>query len=230
MISLRKYLNTEQRTFPSMHNTDNPGTATDINGHPLPAGALAAQLQNGDVTLDDTEGDLVDDDDGLDDGTEMAIDVLAQPMLNPHNAGMNPIPPGVIPVPPPVPELQPNPTVNPFQQAQYQDAPLALWPPPPPPLHPGPDSNGSASNASINNDEFGLVAHMQHHTLAGHPASLPPGLASRVDSRVAQGNSEGTSAVASSSISTAAQPQDGSAGNLQPHDAGSAGTNGHVIP
>lgn len=61
----------------------------------------APLLQNGDDGFDDA--DAADDDDGIDDGSEMVIDT--QPLLNNHNTGPGAAPPafGVIPVPPPIP-------------------------------------------------------------------------------------------------------------------------------
>ncbi|KAK3984748.1 SCF E3 ubiquitin ligase complex F-box protein grrA [Cladorrhinum sp. PSN332] len=227
VASLRRHLNNEQRNFADLRITD-PTTA-DANATALAGATLNAQvgqLQNGDINLDDTEADLVDDDDGLDEATEMMIDA--------PNAGINALAPGAIPAVPPIPAFQHHLPVNtwanvvglhsfPAQPVQVQDAPLALVPPPPPLHHLGAQGNGV---------ELELDDDLPDHNAAG--SGLSQGLASRVASRVAQATGEVPSSPESSTI-TALPPQDTTIGNTslngtaesdQPRDAGSSGANG----
>ncbi|KAK3937705.1 SCF E3 ubiquitin ligase complex F-box protein grrA [Diplogelasinospora grovesii] len=104
VVNLRRYLNNE-RAF-----ADLQGPVPQMGGSAnVPAGAV--HVHNADSTFDDGEPDAVDDDDGLEDGSEMVIDT--QPLLN-HQAvglgvstagtGAGQIPP---PPPPPPPHAQP---------------------------------------------------------------------------------------------------------------------------
>ncbi|KAK4222518.1 SCF E3 ubiquitin ligase complex F-box protein grrA [Podospora fimiseda] len=159
VASLRRHLNNEQRNFADLRITDSIHPDAIGNAPPVLNPQVA---QNGDINLDDTEADLVDDDDGLEDATEMVIDA--------PNAAVNNAPVGVIPVPPPIPGIMPravlDPTLNAWmnfsnflpsqalqqQQLQVQDAPLAIVPPPPPLHHPAhlqdDDLAGTGSSAS----------------------------------------------------------------------------------
>lgn len=73
-----------------------PGTVTPPPGVP--------HLHNTDGAFDEGEADVVDDDDGLEDGSEMVIDT--QPLLNNHatGLGLNPPPTGAIAPPPIAPQ------------------------------------------------------------------------------------------------------------------------------
>jgi F-box and leucine-rich repeat protein GRR1 len=107
VIGLRRYLNSE-RDFADLHDPL-PGEVRHRNGHAGFAGAPNAPPpshthHHGDGAFDDAEPDVVDDDDGLEDGSEMAVDT--QPLMGPlpvlatdGQASATP------PVPPPPPQL-----------------------------------------------------------------------------------------------------------------------------
>lgn len=133
VVSLRRYLNTE-RAFAEAPSLELPDRHTPVFT-PLPN---IPHLHNTDGTFDDVEADAGDDDDGLDDGTEMVIDT--QPLLN-HNVGVQ-TGGDMVPPPPPPPPTQPT-NANPFgyvgghppyvpQQVQFHNG-LALLQPNPPP-------------------------------------------------------------------------------------------------
>jgi len=117
VVNLRRYLNSE-RAFADLrgpHHDEIIPTQRVVPGLPGPV-----PLQHGavhvpghpDSGFDDAEADAVDDDEGLEDGTEMAIDT--QPLLGHHN--------------------NPNPGVASTVNGHNH----ALVPPPPPPVH-GPE-------------------------------------------------------------------------------------------
>ncbi|KAK4235636.1 hypothetical protein C8A03DRAFT_36510 [Achaetomium macrosporum] len=120
VVGLRKHLNRIRqpqlsiRAGPPGDGTIFPDTA------PLQAG-LPNLLQTGDGGFDDGEADAIDDDDGLEDGSEMVIDT--QPLLNNnHNTGLNLNPGGLgtIPLPPPAPQIpQHDGTVTPTNPFHY---------------------------------------------------------------------------------------------------------------
>ncbi|KAK3326143.1 hypothetical protein B0H66DRAFT_147851 [Apodospora peruviana] len=138
VVGLRRYLNSE-RTFAGIQETPSGEAQNTANfgdaANPLPN---VAHLHNpADSGFDDIEADGGDDDDGIDDGTEMVIDT--QPLLN-HGpgaaAGLIPPPPP----PPPAPAQHIN--ANPFgyvgghppyvpHQVQFHEAQIAGGPPVP---------------------------------------------------------------------------------------------------
>lgn len=109
-MGLRKYLNNERdladlhdapgrRVFRQPHQGVHfPGLLP--NGPPPPPGGSALA----DGNFDDGEPDVIDDDDGLEDGSEMAIDT--QPLVGPGPAPAASGPNlGAPPVPPPPPQM-----------------------------------------------------------------------------------------------------------------------------
>lgn len=110
VMGLRKYLNNE-RDLADLH--DSSGRVVFRQPHQgvhfpglLPNGPAPPQGGPGvaDANFDDGEPDVIDDDDGLEDGSEMAVD--AQPLLGPGPppaaSGANL---GAPPVPPPPPQI-----------------------------------------------------------------------------------------------------------------------------
>ena len=118
VIGLRRYLNSEA-TFADMRDRTpsgyprHPNAIPVVNGGGIGNGGLALP----DIGFDDQEPDVVDDDDGLDDGSEMVIDV--QPLPAPQAAtpgiGGTSLDAGIIPPPPPIVTHPLNPTVAPWQ-------------------------------------------------------------------------------------------------------------------
>ncbi|KAK0727581.1 hypothetical protein B0T26DRAFT_638275 [Lasiosphaeria miniovina] len=175
VVNLRKYLN-QERSFaelhaplpgePAGHPRNHQNFAGAVNPPPVPP-----HLHNVDNGFDDGEVDGVDDDDGLEDGSEMVIDT--QPLLNPHTAGLG-IPPGApraIPIPPPIPTLpsQIQPSIsNPFgyvgghppyvpQPVRFQDEPTAFIHAFSQALSPGQDSmNGDPRGSDIGTSLAGI--------------------------------------------------------------------------
>ncbi|KAL2022404.1 hypothetical protein VTK56DRAFT_5471 [Thermocarpiscus australiensis] len=105
VVNLRKYLNNQ--AFADLHISMRGGPPTDI---PIFQGAATPppgvpHLQNPDGGFDEAEVDAVDDDDGLEDGSEMVIDT--QPLLHNHTAILGVAPTAVdgIPPAPPVPPI-----------------------------------------------------------------------------------------------------------------------------
>ncbi|KAM7210380.1 SCF E3 ubiquitin ligase complex F-box protein grrA [Rhypophila decipiens] len=106
VVSLRKYLNSE-RAFAGSIPAE-PRHAPIFNHGP----PTVSHLHNPDGGFDNVDADAADDDDGLDDGTEMVIDTNdMQPLLN-HNAGVQ-IGNDMVPPPPPPPPPH-GMTANPF--------------------------------------------------------------------------------------------------------------------
>ena len=104
MLGLRRYLNNEQ-DFAELRDPL-PGEARHRAGHAGFAGAVnivppPPTHNHGDGAFDDAEPDVVDDDDGLEDGSEMAIDTQA-PVGQPTTEGEALDAP---PVPPPPPQF-----------------------------------------------------------------------------------------------------------------------------
>jgi len=175
VVSLRRYLNTE-RAFADLPS-ELPQRHTPVFT-PLPN---IPHLHNADGTFDDVEADAGDDEDGLDDGTEMVIDT--QPLLN-HNVGVQTGGDMVPPPPPPAPTQPTN--ENPFgyvgghppyvpQQVQFHNG-LALLPPNPPPhvdVHQDEDddmefimvgsANAGASTAALSGPRIGASAGPSNH-------------------------------------------------------------------
>ena len=107
VLGLRRYLNSEQDFAETRDST--PGDARHRAGHAgFPPGPNAVPVPHphnqGGAAFDDAEPDVVDDDDGLEDGSEMAIDT--QPILAPHpGLGIEGQVSAAPPVPPPPPQL-----------------------------------------------------------------------------------------------------------------------------
>ena len=106
VLGLRRYLNSE-RDFAELRGPL-PGEAHHQQGHPVFAVTAnaepAAHAQTlADGAFDDGEPDVVDDDDGLEDGSEMAIDTI--PLMGPlHSLGTDGQASAVPPIPPPPPQ------------------------------------------------------------------------------------------------------------------------------
>lgn len=107
VLGLRRYLNSEH-DFADIRDPL-PGEVRHRAGHtifgPGPNVVPLPHTHNqGDGAFDDGEPDVVDDDDGLEDGSEMAIDT--QPLLGPlPGLGTGGHVPAAPPVPPPPPQL-----------------------------------------------------------------------------------------------------------------------------
>jgi F-box and leucine-rich repeat protein GRR1 len=133
-MGLRKYLNSE-RNYAELHEPM-PGERRHIpnpaNFPVLPNGTPPAGPAHGDATFDDGEPDVVDDDDGLEDGSEMAIDT--QPLLGPLPPLANGAHVGAPPVPPPPPQIPFPPVASHPQSASPQglfDGQAGIPPAPP---------------------------------------------------------------------------------------------------
>lgn len=104
--NLRRHLNTDA-AFAHLRD----GTPTGYPRHAQVAANYAPYAPTGhahpDAGFDEQEGDVVDDDDGLDDGTEMVID--AAPLVGPNTgvAGAS-LDASIIPPPPPAPSQVPS--------------------------------------------------------------------------------------------------------------------------
>lgn len=103
--NLRRHLNTDS-AFAHLRD----GTPTGFPRHAQVAANYASYTPSAhahpDAGFDEQEGDVVDDDDGLDDGTEMVID--AAPLVGPNTgvAGAS-LDASIIPPPPPAPSQVP---------------------------------------------------------------------------------------------------------------------------
>lgn len=175
VVSLRRYLNSE-RAFAELPSE--PRHAPIFNSVP---NAPHPHLHNPGGGFDDVEADAGDDEDGLDDGTEMVIDT--QPLLN-HNVGVQT---GNDMAPPPPPPPTQGMTADPFayvgghlpyvpQQVQFHNG-LPILPPIAQPqggIHDDDDddmeefillgpANGSASTATLSSSNTvvapGVVPH-----------------------------------------------------------------------
>lgn len=160
VLGLRRYLNSE-RDFADLRDPS-PGEVRHRAGHPVFAGApnaVPGPLHHGDGAFEDADPDVVDDDDGLEDGSEMAID--AQPLLGPpHSLGTESHVSAAPPVPPPPPQ-------HPFISAplyQHAGAPQVGI------RHNLPGLSSTASPRGLGPDEEGWVEAMDT-TPAGAQAS-----------------------------------------------------------
>ncbi|KAJ0116196.1 hypothetical protein J7T55_005142 [Diaporthe amygdali] len=112
--NLRRHLNTDS-AFAHLRD----GTPTGFPRHAQVASNFAPYPPPGhghaDAGFDEQEGDVVDDDDGLDDGTEMVID--AAPLVGPNTgvAGAS-LDASIIPPPPPAPPQIPSMMWQPHNQ------------------------------------------------------------------------------------------------------------------
>ena len=146
-MGLRRYLNSERQFAESQDSVNGDAGRHQPTHAPFagPAnGATAADPNNNDGAFDEGEPDVVEDDDGLEDGNEMAID-NPPPVDHDTYSGLGLIPeplPSNLPPPPPPVSLS---TTNPFpglngftpagpQDIQIQDVPIlfaqAVQPPP----------------------------------------------------------------------------------------------------
>lgn len=104
--NLRRHLNTDS-AFAHLRD----GTPTGFPRHAQVAANYASYAHPGhahpDAGFDEQEGDVVDDDDGLDDGTEMVIDAAPLVEPNPGVAGAS-LDASIIPPPPPPPSQVPS--------------------------------------------------------------------------------------------------------------------------
>lgn len=104
--NLRRHLNTDS-AFAHLRD----GTPTGFPRHAQVAANYASYAHPGhahpDAGFDEQEGDVVDDDDGLDDGTEMVIDAAPLVGPNPGAAGAS-LDASIIPPPPPAPSQVPS--------------------------------------------------------------------------------------------------------------------------
>lgn len=112
--NLRRHLNTDS-AFAHLRD----GTPTGFPRHAQVPANYASYAHPGhahpDAGFDEQEGDVVDDDDGLDDGTEMVID--AAPLVGPNTgaAGAS-LDASIIPPPPPAPSQVPSMMWQPLNQ------------------------------------------------------------------------------------------------------------------
>lgn len=119
--NLRRHLNTDS-AFAHLRD----GTPTGFPRHAQVAANYAHYAHPGhahpDAGFDEQEGDVVDDDDGLDDGTEMVID--AAPLVGPTAgvAGAS-LDASIIPPPPPAPSQVPSMMWQPHNQHNQHWAP-----------------------------------------------------------------------------------------------------------
>lgn len=104
--NLRRHLNTDS-AFAHLRDA----TPTGFPRHAQVAANFASYAPPGhahpDAGFDEQEGDVVDDDDGLDDGTEMVIDAAPLVGLNTGIAGAS-LDASIIPPPPPAPSQAPS--------------------------------------------------------------------------------------------------------------------------
>lgn len=136
VYNLRRYLN-DENNFPELRDSY-PGERARIPVPPMHVpgdhALIPVQTHAPDGAFDDGEADVVEDDDGLDDGTEMVIDVPVPPNhVNAVGAGA-----GLTNIPRPPPQIAPP--TNPFgyvgghppyvpQQVRFHDDPILI------PLH-----------------------------------------------------------------------------------------------
>lgn len=110
--NLRRYLNTDT-AFAHLRDSTPTGYPRHTQVTPnfnYPAGPPAGH-GHADTGFDEQERDVVEDDDGLDDGTDMVID--AAPLVGPPNPGAHgpagvSLDANIIPPPPPVPSQPPS--------------------------------------------------------------------------------------------------------------------------